>query len=222
MIQVRWSIENAELIVGVVTGREITVAPSGPDLSRRIDDVVGQRASDWPPPDVKKAVRDLLRGRGYRPAGRGKPASEYLAGVAKRGEFPRINNVVDINNLLSLRTGWPMSALDLDRALASSEALEIRYGREGERYVFNSVGQEIDLTGLLGVARAGGEMVGNPVKDAMAAKTDEATRNVVAAIYATRQLTSESEVTAVATEYARLLERHAGAAATDVVVLPQR
>lgn len=220
MTEVRWSIEHEELIVGVVIAREVTVAESGPDLSRQIDEVAGERASGWPPPDVKKAVRDLLRGRGYKPAGRGKPASEYLAGVAKRGDFPRINNVVDINNLLSLRTGWPMSALDLDRAQASAEALEIRYGREAERYVFNSVGQEIDLKGLLGVARAGGEMVGNPVKDAMAAKTDEATRNVVGAIYTSRQLASERQVASVATEYAELLERYAGAAETRVVVLP--
>ena len=36
------------------------------------------RAPAW----VKATVRDLFRHRGYRPTGRGKPSSEYLAGAA--------------------------------------------------------------------------------------------------------------------------------------------
>src|SRR3712207_7695492 len=50
------------------------------------------------------ALPILLRNGGFRPSGRNKPASEYLAQAAREGRFPRINNLVDVNNLVSLRS----------------------------------------------------------------------------------------------------------------------
>ncbi len=58
---------------------------------------------------VKSAVRDLLRAGGYKPSGRSKPASEYLAAAAAKGEFPRINALVDACNVVSLHAGLPIS-----------------------------------------------------------------------------------------------------------------
>ena len=87
---------------------------------------------------VKTAVRDLLRVGGYKPAGRGKPASEYLAQAAERGEFPRISHIVDALNLVSLESRLPISLLDADRVMDGTDALVIRFGRPGESYVFNS------------------------------------------------------------------------------------
>jgi len=91
-------------------------------------------------------VRGLLRRGGFKPSGRNKPASEYLAQAAREGRFPRINNLVDVNNLISLESGLPISLLDL---AAVGERAEIRYGAPGEKYVFNSGGQEIELAGLI-------------------------------------------------------------------------
>ena len=101
---------------------------------------------EFPPPTVKTGIRKMLKRGGFSPSGRNKPASEYLAQTAREGRFPAINNLVDINNLVSLEHGLPISMLDLDVA---GEAIEIRYGRAGEKYVFNSMGQEIDLEGLI-------------------------------------------------------------------------
>ena len=40
-------------------------------------------------------VRDLLRAGGFKPAGRSKPASEYLVRAAGEGKLAGINLVVD-------------------------------------------------------------------------------------------------------------------------------
>ena len=56
------------------------------------------------PAELRAAVRDLLRHRGYRPTGRGKPSSEYLAGAAAEGRLASINAVVDACNAVSLHS----------------------------------------------------------------------------------------------------------------------
>src|SRR5437763_2915545 len=51
---------------------------------------------------VREAVRAMLRHGGFRPAGRSKPASEYLLKAAADGQLQAINAAVDICNAVSL------------------------------------------------------------------------------------------------------------------------
>jgi DNA/RNA-binding domain of Phe-tRNA-synthetase-like protein len=158
------------------------------------------------PAGVRAAIRDLLRKGGYKPTGRGKPASEYLAQAAERGEWPRVNHAVDALNLVSLESGLPISLLDADRALEDASALVVRLGAAGEKYVFNAAGHEIDVEGLLCVAKADGPCIGNAVKDSMATKTTPDTRNVVAIVWASRRAIDEPGLRAVCDRLARLLD----------------
>src|SRR5512147_1785432 len=61
---------------------------------------------------VRAAVRDLLRHGGYKPTGRGKPASEYLIKAATEGGLNAINAAVDACNVASLHSGLPISVVD--------------------------------------------------------------------------------------------------------------
>ncbi len=135
-------------------------------------------------PERKIAVRKMLRFGKYKPSGRSKPSSEYLLGAALHGEFPLVNGPVDGNNAISLEWGYPASIFDAELCGAT---LLLRRGVAGESYIFNPSGQSIDLQDLLCVCRAEGNSwlpCGNPVKDAMATKIRESTRNVAAIIYA--------------------------------------
>ncbi|MCB9879486.1 MAG: hypothetical protein H6835_17970 [Planctomycetes bacterium] len=136
-----------------------------------------------PPDGLRDAVRDLLRGHGYRPTGRGKPSSEYLASAATDGRLGTINAVVDVGNAASLHSGLPISVVDLDRARAP---FAVRRPPQGATYVFNRGGQEIDVGGLLCLCDAEGPCA-NAVKDAQRTKTDEATRRVMALVWAPRR-----------------------------------
>lgn len=209
-------VANDELLAGIVEARGVPTGPASAALAAEIDAALAKRAGvDAPPEHVKSAIRDLLRKGGYKPTGRGKPASEYLAQAAARGEFPRISHVVDALNLVSLESGLPISLLDTDLAMAGTDGLVLRLGHPGEKYVFNAAGHEIDVQGLLCVARAGGPPIGNPVKDSMATKTTPATKNVVAVIWASRRVVDAAALTAVCERLARLL----GAAETSVRVM---
>lgn len=162
-----------------------------------------------PPPltvgdDVKAAVRALLRHGGYKPSGRGKPASEYLAQAHAEGRYPALNPVVDVCNLVSLHSGLPISVIDLDRA---TPPFSIIVCPTPTTYVFNPSGQVIDASGLLALCDASGPC-GTAVKDAQATKTGPATRATLSVVWGSRALPGR---TAAATRWYRALCASLGA-----------
>ncbi len=137
---------------------------------------------------LRTAVRDMLRVGGYKPTGRGKPASEYLVRAAAEGALGPINLAVDVCNAVSLHSGFPISVVDLDRA---REPFRIDVAPAGTRYVFNASGQEIDVAGLLCLFDADGPCA-NAVKDSQRTKTSAATTRTLTVIWGTQALAGRS------------------------------
>ena len=133
---------------------------------------------------VREAVRRLLRHGGFKPAGRSKPASEYLARAADEGALGSINAAVDVCNIISLHCRLPISVVDLAKAKPPFRAA---VAPAGSSYVFNASGQEIDLAGLLCLFDAEGPC-GNAVKDAQRTKTDASTTQTFSVIWGTTAL----------------------------------
>ncbi len=129
--------------------------------------------------ETRAAVRDMLRHGGYKPTGRGKPASEYLVRAASEGALGSINPAVDVCNAVSLHSGFPISVVDLDRAHGP---FRIAIAPDGASYVFNASGQEIDLAGLLCLFDAAGPCA-NAVRDAQRTKTSADTRSTLSVIW---------------------------------------
>lgn len=145
-------------------------------LAQLRDDVAAPLARDE---SLRAAVRDMLRHGGYKPTGRGKPASEYLVRAAAEGALAPINLAVDCCNAVSLHSGFPISVVDLDRA---SAPFRIGVAPEGATYVFNASGQEIDLAGLLCVFDADGPCA-NAVRDAQRTKTRVETTRTLSVLW---------------------------------------
>ncbi len=129
--------------------------------------------------EVRLAVRDMLRHWGHKPAGRGKPASEYLIRAVDRGELGSINVAVDVCNVVSLHSGFPIALMDADRL---DPPLRVGQGCPGEQYVFNPAGQVMDLEGLVCLYDGNGPCA-NPVKDAQRVKTDDETLETLTVIW---------------------------------------
>jgi DNA/RNA-binding domain of Phe-tRNA-synthetase-like protein len=158
---------------------------------------------------VRKSVRDLLRHGGYKPTGRGKPASEYLLGALADGSFPPINVAVDACNAVSLHSGLPISVVDLDRARAP---FSIAIATPGTGYAFNPAGQTIDVSGLVCLFDAEGPCA-NAVKDAQRTKTSGATQRTLSIVWGTNALPGRAA--AAARWYRQILES-CGARTMDV------
>jgi DNA/RNA-binding domain of Phe-tRNA-synthetase-like protein len=150
--------------------------------------------------EVRGAVRDLLRSGGYKPTGRGKPASEYLIRAVGEGALASINAAVDACNAVSFHSGLPISVVDLDRA---KPPFKIGLGAPGTEYVFNASGQTIDVEGLLCLFDADGACA-NAVKDAQRTKTTPQTTRTLSVIWGTIALPSRT--TTALNWYRALLE----------------
>jgi len=170
----------------------------------------------------RAACRDILRNGGYKPTGRGKPASEYLLGAAREGSFPRVSALVDVNNFISLKYVLPISLWDPGRC--QSAAFEFRLGRAGEKYVFNNSGQEIDLADLVcgcevspdGTSRP----IVNPIKDGMATKVRPETGAVIGAIFYPLGAIGPAEIDAAAAEFLEKLQRGSAGSGSRALLLP--
>ncbi|MCA9668272.1 MAG: hypothetical protein KC503_21920 [Myxococcales bacterium] len=196
------NVPGERIALGLVVVENVIVGRGDLSLDDEIAALVERRAEalDDGEDAIRRACRDMLRNGRYKPTGRGKPASEYLLREASRGEFPRVLDPVDALNLVSLAHLVPISLWDLDKAAVAAgrepaagsiydgdERFEVRLGRSGERYVFNSADQLLELEDLVvGCAlTAGGESVPlwTPIKDGMRSKIDASTRRVAACIY---------------------------------------
>ena len=163
----------------------------------RVEAIMALLALDAPAPlhsndEVRGAVRELLRHGGYKPTGRGKPASEYLLRAVGEGALGSINAAVDACNVASLHSGLPISVVDLSLGQAP---FRIGVAPEGSSYVFNQGGQTIDLAGLLCLFDAEGPCA-NAVKDAQRTKTTPSTTKTLCVVWGTNALPGRAAKTA--------------------------
>lgn len=157
---------------------------------------------------IRSAVRELLRHGGYKPTGRGKPASEYLVRAVGEGVLGSINLAVDACNVASLHSGLPISVVDLSLA---TPPFRLGLAAEGTSYVFNQGGQTIDVAGLLCLFDAQGPCA-NAVKDSQRTKTTPQTTKTLSVIWGTTALPGRAQQTM---EWYRGLLEAAGAATSD-------
>ena len=151
--------------------------------------------------ELRAAVRDMLRHGGYKPTGRGKPASEYLAAAAAERRLAPINLAVDACNAVSLHSGLPISVVDLERAAAP---FRIAIAGPDDSYVFNASGQTIDIEGLLCLFDADGACA-NAVKDAQRTKTHAGTLRTFSVVWGVEGW--EAQLERATAWYRELLER---------------
>ena len=171
----------------------------------RLDAPVPFRSDDT----VRDAVRQLLRHGGFKPAGRSKPASEYLVKAVSEETLGTINAAVDVCNIVSLHSGLPISVVDLAKA---QPPFRVAVAPAGASYIFNASGQSIDLAGLLCLEDAAGPCC-NAVKDAQRTKTDAATRQTLTVIWGSSELGQRASQ---AEKWYRELLGQLGAATEDV------
>jgi DNA/RNA-binding domain of Phe-tRNA-synthetase-like protein len=215
------SLPPSSLRVGLIEARNIKVKPSSPDYRNQIaSDMRKYLSPDFIYPDhMQKGVRSLLKTFGFHPSGRSRPASEYLfKDLQNRGEFNFINNVVDINNHLSLLSHLPISTFDLARA---GYDLCLRIGLDDETYIFNREGQTLSLKKLLVVAKQGEDRaaIGSPVKDSQATKITDETRDIAVIIYCPANITTEEELQRLLERYMLLLKKETGSDELESVII---
>lgn len=217
--KVTFDLPDSTLRIGCLEAFNINVKPSSEKYQHTINNDIQEMLSPGYayPDNMQKGVRSLLKTFGFHPSGRSRPASEYLfKDLTNRGSFNYINNIVDINNHISLKYKLPISVFDLDK---SGLDLCLRVGNDTEEYVFNKEGQILTLKKLLLVAKTGGEAIGTPVKDSQATKVFEPTKKIAFFVYSSSNITSKEEMDKILKEISKYLQEEAGATDISTAVL---
>jgi DNA/RNA-binding domain of Phe-tRNA-synthetase-like protein len=223
-IQVVRRIDDPRLMLGVVEVRSGAVRESSAALQERAT-VLAQQicAEDYAIPEqARTAVRKLLKTGGFSPTGRNRPAQELLVNdLQERGSFHYINNVVDVNNMLSLETLLPISIFDAGKLTAP---IIVRLAQENEGYIFNQSGQYMDVKRSIicchcpDDAGPDGTPIGSPVKDCLATKIYEGASHYVGVIYGTTDIYSTYQMVGLTNRFANMLAEETGGLVVQAVL----
>lgn len=221
-LPIRRHIEDERLELGIVRAKGIMVGDSSNELHAKIDTLVTEllKLDDIIPPEIQSKVRNMMKIGGYSPSGRNRPASEFLLReLAQTRSFKYINNIVDINNYISMKHKLPISIFDTGKL---NGALVVRIGDPGEGYVFNNEGQVIDVKRLIICCEEQPDYtsipVGSPVKDSMQTKVFQACEQVVAVIYSNPAVYTSAELEVICDEMKQMLIDYAGAKDTSTEI----
>jgi DNA/RNA-binding domain of Phe-tRNA-synthetase-like protein len=221
MMRYKSRMDPDKLLIGIVEAENTEIDKTLPELDTLLNKLLEKRKNGLTgdAEAFRLASRDMLRHGKYKPTGRAKPASEYLLRTAEDDSFPRINTAVDINNYISLKYMVPISLWDDEK----TEGKHILFdtGSEGEKYVFNESGQEIEVKDLVcGFLQDAGDRripVINPVKDSMRTKTSPTSKNIGYAVYYPVKAGSLSHLQQILDEIAGLLKFISGGTVTNCI-----
>jgi DNA/RNA-binding domain of Phe-tRNA-synthetase-like protein len=160
---------------------KVTVEPGSASLRERLRkaaDGLGARFSKAADHPAIAATRGAYRKLGKDPS-RYRPAAEALfRRVLQNKALPSINNVIDINNLISLETGISIGSYDRDRL---TPPLTLDIARSGQTY--EGIGRgSLNLEGLAVLADRDGPF-GSPTSDSTRSMVDERTTRLLMVFY---------------------------------------
>lgn len=156
------------------------------------------------------ATREAYKRCGKDP-GRYRPSAEALRRRLLRGiPLYQIDTLVDLINLVSLRTGYSIGGFDADKIDGTS--LELGIGRAGEP--FEGIGRGVLNIEGLPVYRDAQGGIGTPTSDNERTKMDLNTTHILAIV---NGYSGKEGLTEAAEMIVRLLQRYAGATEESVL-----
>jgi DNA/RNA-binding domain of Phe-tRNA-synthetase-like protein len=181
MMQIKTDLPDVKL--GVLEADGLQVLPAGENLARLMDDVCARKLGEFSVETLAeaeplRAVRAMFRAWGMDPS-KYRPSSEALLRRVVQGKgLYRVSNVVDIGNLVSIETGWPLGCYDRSRVHAP---VVFRHGALGERY--EGIGKRTwHLEGRPVLADAHGPF-GSPISDSTRTMITPSARDVLITMY---------------------------------------
>jgi DNA/RNA-binding domain of Phe-tRNA-synthetase-like protein len=176
-------IELPDVKLGLVEADSVSVAPASEALGQSIDEVCGRKLREFTVETLAeapttRAVRAMFRAWDMDPS-KYRPSSEALLRRVVQGKgLYRVSNVVDVGNLISIETAWPLGCYDRARIRAP---IVFRHGTSGEHY--EGIGKRTwHLEGRPVLADADGPF-GSPISDSTRSMITESARDVLIVIY---------------------------------------
>jgi DNA/RNA-binding domain of Phe-tRNA-synthetase-like protein len=213
------TIELPAVKLGIVEADALRVTPADEKLSRLMDDICNRKIRELTiealaEAESTRAVRSMFRTWNMDPS-KYRPSSEALLRRIVQGKgLYRVSNVVDIGNLISLETGWPLGCYDRTKILPP---IVFRHGAAGEHY--EGIGKRTwHLEGRPVLADPDGPF-GSPISDSTRTMITEGARDVLVAMYAPAGA-SDGSIEAATARLGERLTAYAGASAVRLSICP--
>jgi len=161
---------------------DVTIELQNPALWVEIEQICKQIARERPLDEISKqpaiaASRSAYKRCGKDPARYRLSSEALMRRVIKGMELYRINNIVDLVNLVSLESGMSIGGYDVDKI---ADRVLFSIGKEGEPY--EAIGRgELNIAGLP-VFRDGLSAFGSPTSDSVRTSVSHETRRFLMVI----------------------------------------
>lgn len=219
MINIKISEEIKErcpnIALGVIEGK-VQVASSCNSLLDEIDaycDLLKEnlKLEELTADSKIKAGREAYKSLGKSPS-KYRLSSEALVRRVLQGKgIYRVNNIVDINNLISIKSKFPVGSYDLNN-IGSSLILD--RAKEGEKY--KGIGKDLINIECLPVLVDKKGPFGSPTSDSERAMVKNASKEIIMCIYS---FSSEEELRNYLEEAKKLLEKYAQGSDFEIKVI---
>ncbi len=171
------------------------------EFSDVIDDVSSALTTESLSQDkIIKLVREMFKAFGTDPTKYRPSAEAMIRRIIKDKGLYRINNVIDINNLVSVRYRVPIGVYDL--AAVNGHMAYIDIGSEGEKYT-GITGREYNAEGKPVLKDSSG-IFGSPIADSGRTMIKDSTDSLLVVFYSHIEKQAHQSLPA-ANEYIRLL-----------------
>lgn len=171
-----------ETVLGVLT-YTMDVKESSEAFLKQFDEVIRMLAEKYTLPDIARMPRIQETREAYKALGKApshyRNASEaMLRRIIKGNGLYRINNAVEINNLVSICSGYSLGTYDRDKLFGD---ITLRRAPDGASY--QGIGRDALNIEHLPVLYDEQGPFGNPTSDSERAKVTKDSRNLITVIY---------------------------------------
>lgn len=207
------------MVLGLVEAEQLQVQPHDAGLWTMLDELCERLRHEFKGKVAADRTEIAATRRAYRALGddptRYRPANEaLLRRVLSQRALPQINTVVDINNYVSLVSGFAIGCYDVAQI---DGVVTARAGRDDEQYV--PIGKAaVDAANRLALADQQG-IFGSPTADSQRTMVTPATRHVLFVIFGFES--SPAALHQAVEQVAELLRRFCAADIRDRRVLSE-
>ncbi|MCQ1529344.1 B3/B4 domain-containing protein [Lutispora saccharofermentans] len=218
-MDVKISKELSELRPGaalMVLSYEAEVKESSAELLALLDKTIDNIHSRYTMTDLAELIhikdtRTAYRNLGKSPTAYRNAAEAMLRRIVKGNGLYHINNVVEINNLISITTGYSVGSYDTD---CLSGTVEWKRAPDGESYL--GIGKDILNIEHLPTLYDEKGAFGNPTSDSRRAMISPGIHRISSVVYS---FSGNHELDLIASQYQELLIAHCRAKEIDVKII---
>lgn len=181
------------------------VEESSPPLLELFESTIGDLHNRYSMSDITglphvQSTRNAYKALGKSPSEYRNAAEAMLRRIAKGNGLYHINNVIDVQNLMSVTSGYSIGSYDLALVL---EPVELRRAPDGEKY--QGIGKDAVNIEHLPALYDKQDAFGNPTSDSRRAMIQSGIRTIMSVIYS---FDGENDLEIVMVRYCELLRQY--------------